>query len=78
VARQSAKIFLGVAASIFLCAGWVAAEGRVYPNPEAVEPLAPGERIPVARVETVRGEAVELADRMRESGALLVFYRGGW
>jgi peroxiredoxin len=43
-----------------------------------VEPLAPGARVPSVRVQTLLGEPVDLADLVREQGALLVFYRGGW
>jgi hypothetical protein len=50
----------------------------VYASAEDVQPLAVGERVPPARVVTVRGEPVDLADVVREHGALLVFYRGGW
>jgi hypothetical protein len=55
-----------------------AVAGRVYPTAEAVEPLAPGARVPSVRVQTLLGEPVDLADLVREQGALLVFYRGGW
>jgi hypothetical protein len=51
---------------------------RVYGAPDAVEPLAPGSRVPSARVVTARGEPIDLAEQVRERGALLVFYRGGW
>lgn len=51
---------------------------RVYPSAEAVQPLAPGSRVPSVRVLTVEGAPVDLAERSRDSGALLVFYRGGW
>jgi hypothetical protein len=54
------------------------AAGHVYPSAEAVEPLAPGTQVPSARVETVRGDVVDLAEVVRKRGALLVFYRGGW
>jgi hypothetical protein len=51
---------------------------RVYACAEDVQPLAVGERVPSARVVTVGGEPVDLADVVRDHGALLVFYRGGW
>jgi len=54
------------------------AEDRVYPNAESVQPLAPGSSIPSATMKTVRGEPIDLAAAMGQSGALLVFYRGGW
>jgi hypothetical protein len=56
----------------------VGAADRVYPRPEAVEPLAVGSQVPSVRVETVRGEQVDLREAMGNRGALLVFYRGGW
>ncbi|MBW1885962.1 MAG: hypothetical protein JRJ58_20715 [Deltaproteobacteria bacterium] len=58
--------------------GAAGAADRVYPNAEAVVPLAPGARVPSAVVQSVAGEPIDLADLVRESGALLVFYRGGW
>jgi hypothetical protein len=61
-----------------LAACAVEAGDRVYEAPAAVEPLAPGSRVPSARVVTVRGEPIDLAEQVREQGALLVFYRGGW
>jgi hypothetical protein len=65
-------------AAICLAAASAWAGGRVYDSPEAVEPLAPGASVPSVQVATVRGEPVDLAERVREQGALLVFYRGGW
>ena len=53
------------------------AEG-VFPSADAVEPLAAGARVPNARVESVGGRKVDIADRVADRGALLVFYRGGW
>ena len=50
----------------------------VHPAPEAVVPLAAGQVVPSASVRTVTGQAVDLADLVRDEGALLVFYRGGW
>ena len=66
------------AALLLLVSTHAGAEGRVYPAAEAVEPLAPGARVPSVGVQTVRGEPVDLADLVRQQGALLVFYRGGW
>jgi len=65
-------------AAALLAAGCGEAGGRVYATAEAVEPLAPGTRVPSARVHTVRGEPVDLAGLVRDRGALLVFFRGGW
>ena len=47
-------------------------------SPESVVPLAPDQVVPSAGVRTVGGEPVDLADLVRDEGALLVFYRGGW
>jgi hypothetical protein len=49
-----------------------------HASPEAVQPLAAGDRVPSATVRDVSGEAVDLASLVAERGALLVFYRGGW
>jgi hypothetical protein len=49
-----------------------------YPSPEAAVPRAAGQVVPSASVQTVTGESVDLADLVRDEGALLVFYRGGW
>jgi hypothetical protein len=65
-------------ATTLLISGTAGAGGQVYPSPEAVKPLQPGARVPSVKVEPVRGEPVDLAERVREQGALLVFYRGGW
>ena len=54
------------------------AADRVFASAEDVEPLAAGAPVPEVTVRTVRGEPVDLAERVREQGALLVFYRGGW
>lgn len=56
----------------------LAGGGRVHPSPESVEPLPPGASVPPVSVRTVTGDAVELAGLVRDRGALLVFYRGGW
>ena len=67
----------GLAGGVLLFAGVVAA-AEVFPSAEAVEPLGVGSAVPEAKVRTVAGEAVDLAARLRDRGALLVFYRGGW
>jgi hypothetical protein len=51
---------------------------QVYPNAEAVEPLKVGSHVPSVTVRTIGGESVNLAKITRDTGALLVFYRGGW
>ena len=65
-----------------LVAGAVAltasAEPEAYPSAEAVKPLAVGRSVPQVAVRSVVGEPVDLAELVRERGALLVFYRGGW
>jgi len=63
---------------VLLATGSGQAADRVYPRPEAVEPLAVGAQVPSVRVATVRGERVDLREAMGDRGALLVFYRGGW
>lgn len=50
----------------------------VYPNAESVRPLAVGADVPSAMVRTIEGAGVDVATLMRDRGALLVFYRGGW
>ena len=50
----------------------------VYPDAESVEPLPVGATIPSVEVRTIDGAGVDLAKRVGEQGALLVFYRGGW
>jgi hypothetical protein len=63
-----------VAASIALGA-W--GEG-VPTSPEAAAPRAVGETVPSAGLRAVTGEPADLAELVRDEGALLVFYRGGW
>lgn len=52
--------------------------GDVYASAEDVQPLAVGERVPSVRVIGLDGNPVDLAEVVRDQGALLVFYRGGW
>ena len=62
-----------------LVAGGAQAERTdVHSSPHDVEPLQPGDRVPTVAVENIHGELVDLAELVRESGALLVFFRGGW
>ena len=49
-----------------------------HASPQAAVPLTPGQVVPSASVRTVNGEPADLADLVRDEGALLVFYRGGW
>ncbi len=51
---------------------------RIYPNAESVEPRAVGAMIPSAALRSLDGDPVDLAKLVSETGALLVFYRGGW
>jgi hypothetical protein len=78
VTRHFLWIYSTAIAVAFFVTGTAHAEEPVYPTAQAVKPLAAGARVPAVQVQTVRGETVELADRVRESGVLLVFYRGGW
>jgi hypothetical protein len=76
--QHAARLSLWAIAVLLLATEAIQAGDRVYPTPDAVEPLAPGTRVPSARVETVRGDPVDLVEVVRNRGALLVFYRGGW
>jgi hypothetical protein len=67
-----------LAAALLLGAGAAGAADLAYPSAETVEPLAPGTSVPSATVYTVRGAPVDLSKAVRDTGALLVFYRGGW
>ena len=66
------------AAGLVLIANLAMAESPVYPNAEAAEPLQPGASVPSVNVRAVDGSSVDLAKLVGKSGALLVFYRGGW
>jgi hypothetical protein len=76
--RFAAPILSAALAAAALAGGCGEANGRVYATAEAVEPLSPGAGVPSVRVLTVRGEPVDLAGLVRDRGALLVFFRGGW
>jgi len=67
---------LGLLVLVMACGG--APEPGVYPDAESVRPLAAGARVPDALVRSVGGETVSLRSLVRDRGALLVFYRGGW
>jgi hypothetical protein len=69
---------LGWAFALLVGASVAAAADRVYPTAEAVEPLAAGSSVPSVTVSTVGGAPVDLSKVVRDRGALLVFYRGGW
>jgi hypothetical protein len=51
---------------------------RIYPNAESTQPRAVGTKVPSAALLNLDGDPVDLAKLVSESGALLVFYRGGW
>lgn len=76
--RFAVPIASSTLAVALLAVGCGEAGGGVYPTAEAVEPLSAGASVPSVRVHTVRGEPVDLAGLVRERGALLVFFRGGW
>jgi hypothetical protein len=66
------------AAGFLLIAGLATAADTVHPSAEAAQPLQPGASVPAVSVHAVDGSAVDLSKLASESGALLVFYRGGW
>lgn len=76
--RTSSNVFFAVFACLTLSAGTLAAESLAFPNAEATKPLQPGAQVPSVCVSRVSGETVDLAAQLDASGALLVFYRGGW
>ena len=76
IARVS--VCVGWAAGLLLIAGLATAKDSVYPNAEAAQPLQPGAAVPSVSVRAVDGSTVDLSNIVRQSGALLVFYRGGW
>ncbi len=51
---------------------------QVAPSAQAVEPIDVGEAAPTARMESVAGGVVEMAEVYRQQPTVLVFYRGGW
>jgi hypothetical protein len=65
-------------AGLLLIAGLATATDSVYPSAEAAQPLQLGASVPSVSVRTVDGSAVDLSKLVSNSGALLVFYRGGW
>lgn len=77
--RTPALLAIPAAAVVLLLAACaVETVDRVYGTADAVQPLAPGSQVPPVHVVTLRGEAIDLAKQLRDHGALLVFYRGGW
>jgi hypothetical protein len=76
VFRASASA--GWAVGLLLIASLATAADPVYPNAEAAQPLQPGATVPSVSVRAVDGSTVDLFKLVSKSGALLVFYRGGW
>ncbi len=80
--QSATRLFASSCASavtiMLLVTGYAFAGDRVYPAADAVEPLAVGAQVPRAVVETVKGAPADLMELVGDSGALLVFYRGGW
>jgi len=76
ILRASARA--GWAAGLLLIAGLASAANPVYPSAEAAQPLQPGASVPSVSVRAVDGSAADLAKLVSDTGALLVFYRGGW
>jgi len=72
-----ARDSLGVA-GVLLIAGLATAAGPIYPSAEATQPLQPGVSVPSVSVHAVDGSTIDLSKLVSKSGALLVFYRGGW
>ncbi len=74
--RDAARLIW--AACLLLVAGPAAAACPVHPSAEATQPLQPGAAVPSVSVRSVDGASIDLAKLVSRSGALLVFYRGGW
>ena len=66
------------AVGLILIAGLATAENPVYPSAEAAQPLQPGATVPSVSVRAVDRSAADLSKLVSKTGALLVFYRGGW
>lgn len=76
ILRTSARA--GWTAALLLIAGQASAANPIYPNAEATRPLQPGASVPSVSVRAVDGSAADLSKLVSDTGALLVFYRGGW
>ena len=74
----SASARAGWAAGLLLIAGLACTADPVYPNAEATRPLQPGASVPSVGVRALDGSAADLSKLVSDTGALLVFYRGGW
>ncbi|PCI40662.1 MAG: antioxidant AhpC [Elusimicrobia bacterium] len=46
--------------------------------PDSVRPLLVGETIPSAEITTLDGKKTDMAEELKGSHTILVFYRGGW
>lgn len=58
---------------------WAFAESAApAASPEAVNPIAVGEKIPDVSVQNAKGEDVNLRALVAEKPTALIFYRGGW
>jgi hypothetical protein len=75
--RATRMLAIGVATAL-ITGGAYGSDTSVHASPHEVAPLQPGARVPTVALETLQGDLVDLAELVRESGALLVFYRGGW
>jgi hypothetical protein len=62
----------------WLPASSVWATDRVHRDAASVQPLPVGAAVPAAPLRTPDDEPTDLARVLAGSGALLVFYRGGW
>lgn len=51
---------------------------RIYDSPEQVSPILVGTQIPNVPLQDVDGGTVQLADRISQKPAVVIFYRGGW
>ena len=76
--RLLALILCGVGLSVGVGQALDASLAKVFPDAASTKPLQPGTSVPSALIRTVGGQPVDIADLTRASGALLVFYRGGW
>ena len=76
--RRATRILAFGAVAVLIAHGARADRTEVFGSPYDIEPLQPGARVPTVAVETVHEELVDVAGLVRETGALLVFYRGGW
>ena len=76
--RSALRLLALLAPVGLLACSQVEAEGGVPGSPEEVRPLAVGAQVPPVTVRAIDGDPVDLAELVRKSGALLVFYRGGW